>query len=118
MAVYAGPERRKHRRIYRIIGTNIIRHNDKEYNPKLDEEVGLNISLGGMLIECEKQLAKEDRLKLKVMLTFDSVYKIIQPTARIVWTRKTERGTYFLGCQFTRLSPPDRLNLRRYVSSF
>ncbi len=118
MANYAGKERRRHRRIYRIIGTNIVRHNTKVYSPKLDEEIGLNISQGGVLLECEKRLAKNDRLKVKVILAFDSAYKTIQPCAKIVWAKRSFRNTYFLGCRFTNISQKDRSTLRKYTASF
>jgi len=118
MVNYAGKERRKYRRIHRIVGTNIVRHNTREYLPKLDHEVGLNVSEGGVLLECEKRLAKNDRLKVKVMLAFDSVCKIVQPCAKIVWAKRSFRNTYFLGCRFTKISRKDRSTLRKYTASF
>lgn len=118
MAAYSGREKRKHRRIYKIIGTNIIRHNAKEYDPKLDEEVGLNISAGGILIECEKKLERQDKLKIKVMLTFDTVYKIIELNTEVVWIKKSFRNTYFIGCKLTKLSLKDRSILKKYTASF
>ncbi len=118
MAGYTGKERRKYRRIYRVIGTNIVRRNSGRYSPKLDAEIGVNVSRSGILLECEKRLAKDDRLEVKVLLPFDSVYKAVRSRAKVVWTKTTPRSTYFIGCKFTKLSPKDRQIIRKYTASF
>ena len=117
MNEYTGPERRRHRRINKIVGVNIIQYDTKKTLPKLDAEVGQNVSEGGILLECSKRLTRGTYLKLKIMLFFDSKYKIIQTSARIVWNKRSFRKTYYLGCKFTRLSPKARLTLRRFTTS-
>jgi len=115
MAKHATSEKRKYPRIHSKVGLNIIACNGKKTTPKLDEEIGLNISVGGVLIECSKRLAKKTRLKLKIMLTSDSKFMIMQIPARIAWNKKTFRNTYYLGCKFTRLKPRDEKIIIKYI---
>ena len=115
MAGRKGHKMRKDERTHVRIGVNIIGYNGRKTLPKLDEEVGLNISIGGMLIECSKKLVTGTSLKLKVMLTFNSSYKIILVPAKIMWVNKTSQGTYYLGCKFTRLKTQDKTILKRYI---
>lgn len=109
-------ERRRHKRKSELVGVNIIGLNNKSIHPKLDEEVGLNVSEGGILLECLKRLPKQTHLKLKIMLILDSKYKIIQPPAKIIWNKKSFCNTYYLGCKFTKLRHNDRLLLRKFTS--
>lgn len=115
MAKLSGAEKRRHVRIGRKIGVNIINCNGKKTIPKLDEEVGLNVSIGGVLIECSKRLARGTKIKLILMLTFDAKYKIIEVPAKVSWNKQSYRKTYYLGCKFQRLKPKDRNALVRYV---
>lgn len=124
MARYKGIERRRHKRLNKLMAVNIIALNDKKTLPKFDAEIGLNIAEGGMLLECSKRLTGRSRLKLKILLTLDSSrktgsryagkYKVIRAPAIIVWNKKSFRNTYYLGCKFTRLKHKDRLILRRF----
>jgi len=107
--------RRAEKRFKKRIGVNIVCYKRKVTKPKLDEEVGLNIALGGVLIECSKKLDKGSLLTLKLMLTYDSKYKIIQTPARVVWSKKSSRNTYYLGCKFTRLKANDKKALAQYL---
>lgn len=116
MPLYTGSEKRRHKRMYKLMAVNIMGFDNKKTLPKLDAEVGQNISEGGILLECSKRLPKGTSLKLKIMLLFDSKYKIIQTFVRIIWNKKSFRKTYYLGCKFTRLKHKDRLLLRRFVS--
>ncbi|NQT07322.1 MAG: PilZ domain-containing protein [Candidatus Omnitrophica bacterium] len=114
MPVHRGPNRRKYRRLIEAIGVNIISLNKKSTLPKLDEEVGLNIGEGGALLECSKNIKKGALLVLKIMLDLDFKYVVVEAPAKVVWTKKTSRKTYYLGCKFTRLKPKDRIALKRF----
>lgn len=116
MTGYKGPERRRHRRKTELIGVNIKGINHKKIQPKLNQEIGLNISEGGVLLECSKRLAKGSHLKLKVMLILDSKHKIIKAPSIVVWNKKSRQNTYYLGCKFTRLEHNDRTLLRKFTS--
>ncbi|MBL7068576.1 MAG: PilZ domain-containing protein [Candidatus Omnitrophica bacterium] len=107
--------RRAEKRIKKRIGVNIVCYNKKVTKPKLDEEVGLNIALGGVLVECSKRLARGSLLTLKLMLTYDSKYKIILTPARVVWNKKSSRNTYYIGCKFTRLKAKDKETLTQHL---
>jgi len=115
MAKFKGPEYRKFKRITKRVALNIIACNGKKTLPKLNEEVGLNIALGGVLIECSKRLPKKTTLRLKIMPTFGPKLKIMKVPARVVWNARTPRGTYYLGCKFTRLNHRDKIILRRFT---
>lgn len=117
MASRKGPELRAHQRTKKRIGVNIVYYNGRKTLPKLDEEVGLNIALGGMLIECSKRLIKNASLKLMIMLAFDSQYEILRIPAKVMWNRKSFRKTYFIGCKFLRLAPKDRKILVRFLKN-
>lgn len=113
MVMYKGPERRRCARTTKISAINIIQCNDKPTLPKLDEEVCLNIAQGGMLVECSKRLLKGTRIKIKIMLALESGFKIIYASAKIVWTKRSFHGTYYLGCKFVRLKSQDKAALKK-----
>lgn len=115
MAAYRGTERRNHIRSNKKFGVNIIAYKGKSTLPKLDAEIGINIAVGGVLIECAKRLTKGSSLKLKIMLTFGSKYKIIRTTAKVSWNKKSFRNTYYHGCRFARLSPADKRTLIKFI---
>jgi len=100
-------ERRKYRRIQKSFGVNIVAVGKKATLPKLDHEVGLNISLGGMLIQCEHMLKKGTPLSIKLMLVKDGVYKSINAKGRVIWQQQSfeKKNTYFLGIKFDRIQP-------------
>lgn len=107
-------ERRKYKRIInKTVGVNIIQHGSKKTLPKFNEEVGLNLSENGILIECSKGLAAGTNLRLIIMFLIDSKYNIIQTPAKIAWTKKTRRKTYLFGCRFMRLSQKQKSILKR-----
>jgi len=99
-----------------MVAAEIIACNDKKTLPKLDDEIGLNISDGGLLMECSKKLAMGTRLRLKIMLIFASSYKILEIPAKIVWCRKSFCKTYYLGCKFTRLTPETKRAIKKFTS--
>ena len=115
MANLSVRERRKFVRIYRRIGVNIVGYNNKKTEPKLDEEVGHDISLGGILLECSKRIPVGSALRLKIMLTFDDSFRMIRSGARVVWNKRSFRDTYYLGCKFSRIDQKERAALIRFI---
>jgi len=116
MNAYTGIERRKHKRINKQIPLNITGFNNKKTLPKFDEEIALNISETGILIECSKPLPIATSLNLKIMLNLDSGYKTIETTSAIMWTKESHRKTYYFGCRFMELSEEDKTSLKDFAS--
>lgn len=117
MAKFRGSEKRGFKRLDRMIGVNIISCDNKNTEPKLDEEVGLNVSEGGILLECTKRIPKGTSVSLKIMLALDTGYRIVHTAARIAWNKKSFRHTYYHGCKFSRLKHDDKLLLIRYIKA-
>jgi len=98
-----------------MVAVEIISCNGKKTLPKLDDEIGLNISDGGLLMECSKKLDKGTRLRLKIMLIYTSSYKIIELPAKIVWCKRSFCKTYYLGCKFTRITPVIKKAIKKFT---
>lgn len=115
--LYLDLDKRRYVRIPGRIGVNIVKYNRKKTGPKLDEEIGLNISIGGILIECSKKLSVKSILKLKIMFPFESKYTIISGAALVMWNKKSFRKTYYIGCKFDRLKEKDKFVLIQYIKN-
>ena len=109
-------ERRKYRRLHKPFGVNIVSVGKKKTLPKLNHEVGLNISLGGILVKCAKLIKKNTVIGLKLMLVKDGVYRTLEARGRIAWHKLSfERPTtYFMGIEFKRLSHKDKQKILWY----
>ena len=78
------PERRRSKRTTRIVGVNIIQVGKKKTLPKLDHEVGMNISPAGILVHSDKPLKHSQILQMKIVLTKDLPGGIIPNTPIMV----------------------------------
>ena len=107
-------EKRKFVRFARTFGVNIIALGRKKTLPKLNHETGVTLSLGGVLIRCERSIAKGSRVTLKIMMARNGQYKTSVASARIVWCKRSfdSRTTYYIGAKFERLSPDNRAGIR------
>jgi len=116
MIRYKGRERRRYKRRGATIALNIIRCGRKKTLPKLDEEVGRNISESGILLECSKRISKGKSITLKIMLSHNHKFRIIQTAAKVKWCKESFRDTYYSGCQFMRMKPADRRAIKKFVN--
>ena len=114
---YHGPDRRRYKRIYKIFGVSIIEVGNKKTLPKFAEEMGLNLSEGGLLIECSENLVRGTHLRLRLMLNIDAKYVVIETAAKARWSKKSYRNTYFIGCKFTHLAAKDHKLIRKFCNS-
>jgi len=103
-------ERRKYRRMKKAFGINIVSVGKRATLPKLDHEIGLNISLGGLLIMCEHFLKKNTAVGIILMLMKKGAYRTIKTRGRIIWCRMSfePSAAYFMGIKFTKLSRRDK----------
>jgi len=110
-------ERRKFIRFNKNFGINIVSLNDVATLPKLDHEIGVNISLTGILIKCEKPIERDSTTRLKIMLVKNRAYKTIEANAKVVWCNRSfdQKTAYCIGMKFTKLSRSDKATLTWYL---
>jgi hypothetical protein len=111
-------ERRRFIRFSKSFGVNIIALNDRETLPKLDHEVGVNLSLSGALIKCEKQIPENSKILMKLMLVRDRAYETICVKARVTWCMKfpDPKTTYYIGMKFLGLKTVDIARLKWFFA--
>ncbi len=108
-----GKERRRFIGFHKHFGVNIVALNGVDTLPKLDHEVGVNISLTGMLIKCERPIKKGSKARVKIMLVKNGVYRTVEASARIMWCDKSfdQKTAYCIGMEFARLMRGKRIAL-------
>ncbi|MFC1590828.1 PilZ domain-containing protein [Candidatus Omnitrophota bacterium] len=109
-------EKRRYRRLNRPFGVNIVSVKKRRTLPKLDHEVGLNISLEGILIKCERILRKNTAVGLKMMLVKDGAYRTLETKGTVAWNKASpgKKATYLIGIHFRKLP----LKYKRVISWF
>ena len=117
-----GAERRKYKRIKKILGINIIKVGKKRTLPKFDHEVGLDFSPAGVLISSEKPIKLQESLRIKMAVASADDFALLEVAGKVAWCARQKarramarkEGGYHLGVAFQRLTPSNLRVLKKF----
>ncbi len=102
----------------RQFGINIVSVNKKKSLPKFDHEVGVDLSMDGILIMCTKPLRAGTTLGLDIMLVRGNSYKNIKTTGKVkrCEVTQTRPRTYSIEAKFIHMPRDNRLKIAWFLS--
>jgi hypothetical protein len=99
-----------------IVGVNIVKVGTKNTLPKLDHEVGVDITPAGVLIESTAFIAHSKTVHMNVFLTKNEVFTQLKLKGKVLWTKRYKKRRNQIAVAFQFLSPKSRETLERFLS--
>lgn len=126
--IWNGKERRRFPRKEELIGVSIVEVNNKRLPYKFDQEIGKNISLGGMCIELTKELPVSALVWIELMINKELPF--IRAKGKVIWIKSyrrppsiiegvkvRERNNFIMGMEFLEITQQDKEKIRKFVEA-